>query len=116
MQRFAPDGPGEISFLRSNSAEAEEVFSDLPADQYQAWDKLRPDVLLRLGDVCGIFTVRVNGMEASFPEQVCKTCDLTGLPETSYEKAEVSWFPDFRFAVTAYILPYSVLSAFRMSC
>ncbi len=112
---FAPDTPEEISFLRSHFASVPCFSKELsgPGDLIP-WaemdeglacragagvytgelriDSLPPEgtrVTLSLGDVYDTFTVRINGKDAPFPDQVMKQADLTGLVHTDINEIEI---------------------------
>ena len=101
---FGPDSAEEKSFLRSGFGEVTKTIAlDGGPEVLAPWRELDPELayfagygvynaefelaepaegaayVLSLGEVCDTVRVRVNGMEAPFPDQVMNRVDLTGL-------------------------------------
>lgn len=98
LQAFGPETEGETSFLRSCFAKDGRV---IKLGRLAPWKELEPELLhfsgrgiyrgtvtladkrencrylLELGEVSDTFTVKVNGRETEFPDQVMKRVDIT---------------------------------------
>lgn len=112
---FGPDAPGETSFLRSSfSAEPTLTRELCGKEDLIPWHEMDPSLeyaagagvyegtltvermpgkgerlILDLGDVYDTFTVKVNGKETPFPDQVMKRVDVTGMVKMGENRIEV---------------------------
>lgn len=112
---FGPDTPDEISFLRSRFADTPSWCSTSDSEiELIPWHEMDPALenasgegiyrgiieiekeprgeerlIVSLGDVYDTFTVKINGVEAPFPDQVMKRVDITGLGQKGENQIEV---------------------------
>jgi hypothetical protein len=111
LEAFEPCTEGEVSFLRSGFTEKKMCIT---LDELLPWKDLSPELihfsgrgiykgsilldekeencryLLKLGDVSDTFTVRINGVETDFPDQVLKQTDVTELLHTGENALQVT--------------------------
>lgn len=112
LYSFKPDTTGEKSFLRSHFSKNGQLVS--LEHGLKPWKDLEPELLhfsgkgvyhgrihiekvrqgsryiLRLGEVSDTFTVKVNGVETLFPDQVLKTVDVTDCLKAGDNDLEVA--------------------------
>ena len=110
LQEFRPDSEGEKSFLRSSFSEEGRI---IELTDLKPWYELDPDLetfagkgtyrgtldigpkedgkryVLCLGDVCDTFTVKINGEDTVFPDQVMKEVEITDLVREGRNEIEV---------------------------
>ncbi len=110
LYAFEPNEPGEKSFLRSGFGSEGRIFT---LTEPLPWCELSPELakfsgrgvyragftvldggenaraVLELGNVSDTFTVRINGVETPFPDQVLKRADLTGLLRRGRNELEI---------------------------
>ena len=113
LEEFGPNEDGECSFLRSGFRRYGKTLAIDPFDKLKSWRKIdaalrtfsgrgtyrgtirlekkepRKRYILKLGNVCDTFRVRINGIETDFPDQVMKEADVTEFIQASENTLEV---------------------------
>ncbi|OUP81325.1 hypothetical protein B5F07_17890 [Lachnoclostridium sp. An169] len=143
---FGPDTPEGKSFLRSSFAETPTWSRKLETDaELIPWHEMDPSLkfaagagiyrgtleideepadgerlIVSLGDVYDTFTVCVNGVETSFPDQVMKRADITGLARKGKNRIEVrvvsELYNKLVGTATGGDIPYNLPGAFSPRC
>lgn len=112
MEKFEPNQPGEMSFLRSHYTEKKKRYQLM--DGLKPWRKLDPELeafvgrgvyegsfeiqkiqdeeryILCLGEVSDTFQVEINGKRTDFPDQVMKTVDVTSFVHSGKNQLHVT--------------------------
>lgn len=113
LEEFGPNEEGECSFLRSGFRKFGVRLVIDTFDKLQPWRKIDDTLrtfsgrgtyygtirlekkepggryILNLGNVCDTFRVRINGIEADFPDQVMKEAEVTDLLREGENTLEV---------------------------
>lgn len=113
LEEFAPNEDGECSFLRSGFRKYGKTLAIDPLDKLKSWRKIDAALrtfsgrgtyggtirlekkepgkryILKLGNVCDTFRVRINGIETDFPDQVMKEADVTEFIQAGENTLEV---------------------------
>lgn len=110
LYAFGPDTPQETSFLRSGFAETPTA---IRLSELKPWKDMAPDLIsfsgkgvyhgsftvsqteirnciLEIDQVSDTFTVKVNGIEAPFPDQVMHRANLTGPVHSGENTIEIT--------------------------